>query len=194
MTTSSTDYYVLNGGGGGGKAESDSSIGFFGGGGGKSINDKTVFSGSYTITIGSGNNYSLFYASPNNTNFSSSNSIISNGVFSVTSPGINNNSGQNGTDIFNYGAGGGKGGAYPSTNGTYGGTIGGGNGGRLFSGDSYSGRDGTPNTGGGGGGAGGGGGTKYGGKGGSGLVVIRLPEGQFSYTGNFAEATDLTFP
>ena len=190
-----------------------------GGFGGKSISGTNSFlQGSYTIKIGSGlsgrtdvgNENQL---DPNVTSRSSNESSIVGQGINVVTDGVNDTGnhaygGQNGADgqngrngyTFGFGAQGGGGGiinvAYGYTqNAGSGGQTGGGNGS-----NSGNGANGQANT-----GSGGGGGAGYkgnnqnvvasypGGNGGSGVVIIRLPEGKFSYTGTYQETT-LEFP
>jgi len=219
MTTPTVNYYLINGGGGGGAGYSVKNVdprGGQGGFGGKSItNTHSFLQGSYTIKIGSGLSGRTTNYIQENANSSSSNesSIVGQGINVVTN-GVNDtgreshgatksSAGLNGRNgyTFGFGAQGGGGGithlyysSYTQNAGS-GGQTGGGNGSK-----SGNGANGQANT-----GSGGGGGASYtgifsydvisynGGNGGSGVVIIRLPEGKFSYTGTYNETT-LEFP
>lgn len=216
-------YLINGGGGGGaGYAVTNTSTdprGGQGGFGGKSItNTHSFLQGSYTIKIGSGlsgrtdiNNYNQISENANSYS-SNESSIVGQGINVVTN-GVNdtrneshgatkNSAGLNGINgsTFGFGAQGGGGGitnlyhSYTRNAGS-GGQTGGGNGG-----NSGNGANGQANT-----GSGGGGGAAYrgnfgydvvsynGGNGGSGVVIIRLPEGKFTYSGSYQETT-LEFP
>ena len=223
MTTPTVNYYLLNGGGGGGAGYATNTSthprGGMGGFGGKSkTNTHSFLQGSYTIKIGSGlsgqkpyNNYGQISENANS-NSSNESSIVGQGI-NVVTDGVydtgresfgarKNGAGQNGRNVytFGFGAQGGGGGitnlydGYTQNAGS-GGQTGGGNGSK-----SGNGANGQANTGsGGGGGAGYRGNPSYsvasynGGNGGSGVVIIRLPEGKFTYSGSYQETT-LEFP
>ena len=201
ITTSSVNYYIINGGGGGGKGGDTGGESGQGGNGGSYKSGTAIFSGSYTIQVGSG-----IAANSNRSSRTTSggtSSIIGTGL-SISTTGatgvgggahityrIPGKHGGDGNLMGNLGAGGGGGGYETDTRGGNGGTIGGGSGGGAY-GPSIAGG---ANTGSGGGGGAMGYNSPYrdGASGGSGVVFIRLPEGKFTYSGSYQETT-LEFP
>ena len=194
-----------NGGGGGGEYQAAADAGTYGSGAGGGHSDSTVYAGS-DGTAGQGfdgGSSGVANATPQGGSGGGAGANGQNGgTTSATAGGVGLSSSITGSAVFR--AGGGGAGSYNTGGYSSGGNGGGGNGASNDASDPHSGVadgsyyypvSGTDNTGGGGGGMAGGGNTTTYGRGGSGVIILRVPLANYSgtTTGSPTATTDGSF-